>query len=148
MRKIFDDIEFFHMFNKYILEVLEYLLVNQIGFRILINKAFVRFEPQLPENLYPFEDFVIFELCNYTLKSAKIKDDILSFHASFGDEDFESIVSINIAAINQLSVDDVPLLINTTNYEKFIKISEQQNLYDDSKQRFMSNPENKPLLKK
>lgn len=99
-------------------KIVDFLLFKAQDFKIVARFDFVSFEPDLPKNFKAnFKDFILFELANYTLESAEISGESLTFHAGFGEDNFESIVKIPFAAISQIIVKNSVIFINIAQIE-------------------------------
>lgn len=65
----------------------------------------INFTPKLPDaiysNLQPSTQFI---LDGYTLESVQLNGNTLSFEAGFGEENFASVVSLDLSAIYQIAL--------------------------------------------
>ena len=111
---ILKDEKFHKMMIKNINECINFLFEKGVEFGVLSNLKFTEFDPALPENITANfkSEVILFELANYTLQSAKIEDHALIFEAGFGEENFASVVKIPLFAIIQLTLENMPILIN------------------------------------
>ena len=136
---IINNLSFQQLKAKHAKELLELLLAESQGFNILTNTKDVTFSPALPEHISSqFSEVILFTIVNYTLHSAKIEDNIFSFEAGFGEENFGSVVSVEIDRIIQITEEDTPLFINiSATLEKPKKVDNP----------FALNPRNKKFLK-
>ena len=111
---ILKDENFNKMMIKNINECINFLFEKGVEFGILSNLKFTEFNPALPEHITQNfkSEVILFELANYTLQSAKIENSTLCFEAGFGEENFPSTVSIPLFAIIQITLENMPILIN------------------------------------
>ena len=111
---VLKDEKFHKMMIKNINECINFLFEKGVEFGVLSNLKFTEFDPALPENITANfkSEVILFELANYTLQSAKIEDNALIFEAGFGEENFASVVKIPLFAIIQLTLENMPILIN------------------------------------
>ncbi|MBP3206959.1 MAG: hypothetical protein J6M21_01705 [Campylobacter sp.] len=111
---ILKDENFNKMMIKNINECINFLFEKGVEFGILSNLKFTEFNPALPEHITQNfkSEVILFELANYTLQSAKIENNTLYFEAGFGEENFPSTVSIPLFAIIQITLENMPILIN------------------------------------
>ncbi len=133
-------------------EVIVYLFDNDIEFSILTSLANITFDPPLPEYITAdFKPITLFTLAGYTYESARVDDDILSFDAGFGRENFGSLVSVPLYAILQIIIDNTPIFINLAtppeDGEEMEKVDKKEGI-KKSMDIFLSNPNNKKLLKR
>ncbi len=143
--------DFRDMMKAHVADLIEYLFDKDIEFSILTSLSHITFDPPLPEHITrDFKPITLFTLAGYTYESAMLKDDILSFEAGFGRENFGSLVSVPLHAILQIIVENTPLLINLStppeNPEEE-QIDKNEGI-KKSMDIFLSNPNNKKLLKK
>ena len=132
-------------------EVIEYLFDGDIEFSILTSLSNITFDPPLPEYITTdFKPITLFTLAGYTYESARLDDGILSFEAGFGRENFGSLVSVPLYAILQIIVENTPIFINlsTPPEDKEEKPKDKKDGIKKSMDIFLSNPNNKKLLKK
>ena len=94
-------------------ELLEFLIPNAEEFDILCSTDEVTFNPELPKHISSsFGEVLVFTIANYTLSTAKIIDNKLTFEAGFGEENIGSIVSVPLGTILQITEEETPLFIN------------------------------------
>ncbi len=124
-------------------ETIEFLLENNKEFALACSTEFIKFDPALPKKIQDyFGETLLFVLAGYTFDSVQIEKNELSFEAGFGEENFGSLVTLPLLAIKQIFVDDYPIAINVSRPLKAL------NTNSGSLEPFLSNPENKKLLKK
>ena len=112
---ILTNSEFIKIKEKHAKEILEFLIPNAEEFDILCASDEISFNPSLPEHITSaFGEILIFSIANYTLSTAQIIDDKLTFEAGFGEENIGSVVSVPLGAILQITEDETPLFINVT----------------------------------
>lgn len=152
LNSIIEDVKFAEVMQQNIQNLIMYLFERDQNFGVLCKLEHTRFEPELPEYISSeFRHMTLFYLAGYTFESANIIDDELVFEAGFGAENFGSIVSVPIGAIMQVIVEDTPILINISNYQKTeVKTISKDALQgvQNSMASFLSNPENSKFLKK
>ncbi len=132
-------------------EVIEYLFDENIEFSILTSLANITFDPPLPEYITAdFKPITLFTLAGYTYDSARLDSEILSFEAGFGRENFGSLVSVPLYAILQIIIENTPIFINlaTPPENEEEKPKDKKDGIKKSMDIFLSNPNNKKLLKK
>ncbi|CZE47037.1 hypothetical protein [Campylobacter geochelonis] len=114
LEKVLNDSEFALMMQRNVKECVEFLLKKEFSFSVMANLELVLFNPDLPKEIKDTFKFpaIVFELGGYTLQSAFIKDDELKFEAGFGENDFASVVSVPLASVIQIVVDNSPILVN------------------------------------
>ena len=113
MNEILENAKFSEIMCENIKNCINFLLDENQGFKILARFKFVEFEQPLPkEFIENFENFILFELANYTFETAQIIGDNLTFDAAFGEENFESEVKIPLFSVVQILVDEDVILIN------------------------------------
>jgi len=94
-------------------DLLNYLVNEKIEFSLTTNTKGVDFNPEIPDSISgSFSQFTLFTLANYTFESIVIEDDIISFEAGFGSENFGSVCSVPFYAVFQISIDNSILFIN------------------------------------
>ncbi|HIP13285.1 MAG TPA: hypothetical protein EYG97_03030 [Arcobacter sp.] len=94
-------------------DLLNYLVNEKIEFSLTANTKGVDFNPEIPDSISgSFSQFTLFTLANYTFESIVIEDDIISFEAGFGSENFGSVCSVPFYAVFQISIDNSILFIN------------------------------------
>ena len=133
-------------------DFIKFLFDENIEFSILTSLANIGFEPPLPEHITnDFKPITLFTLAGYTYDSARLEDGILSFEAGFGRENFGSFVSVPVYAILQIIVENTPIFINLATPPESDEEFERSNKDSGVKKSmdiFLSNPNNKKLLKK
>ncbi len=98
---------------KHAKELLEFLIPNAEEFDVLCSTDKITFNPELPKHISSaFGEVLVFTLANYTLSTAKIMDNKLTFEAGFGEENIGSVVSVPLSAIIQITEEETPLFIN------------------------------------
>ena len=134
---IIEDINFRNLKIKHAREILLLILDINKPFNILCKLEGIEFNPPLPKHISNnFQDIILFSLANYTLSSAHIENEKLTFEAGFGEENFGSVVSVPIENIIQITENDTPLFINITATMPPPK----------PKNPFILNPRNKKLI--
>jgi len=140
---------FCDIMGDHIEDLLEYLLFENINFSILTNVSEVDFRPELPSDIREsFKPITMFVLAGYTLESASLNDNFLSFEAGFGADNYGSMVSIPVLSILQIIVEDTPIFINLCISINRKKTKKEIDGVKKSMEALLSNPENKKLLKK
>ncbi len=134
-------------------ELISYLFDEDMEFSILTSLSNITFEPPLPEYITKeFKPITLFTLAGYTYESSRLDEGILSFEAGFGRENFGSLVSVPLYAILQVIIENTPIFINLAtppDPEKKVKKSkDKKEGVQKSMDIFLSNPNNKKLLKK
>ncbi len=136
--------DFATLMQKHIYECLDFALKKGADFSVVANLARVKFDPELPSEVAPKSSTVLFSLGGYTLESASLSRETLSFEAGFGAQDFASFVQIPLSAIFQIIVDQSVMCVNFSTYDEKEALSKTE----QSKQKFMSNPKNKAIFNK
>jgi len=96
-------------------EILHFLIQSQDAFDILCVYEDITFDPQLPKEISKsFHDVIFFSIANYTLSTATIQNEYLTFEAGFGEQNFGSFVKVPIENILQITQEDTPLFVNVT----------------------------------
>lgn len=141
---------FREMMESHCEEIIAYLFDENIEFSILTSLSNITFDPILPEYITnDFKPITLFTLAGYTYESSKIIDGVLSFEAGFGRENIGSLVSVPLYAILQIIIENTPIFINlSTPPEKKEKKEDPKKGVQKSMDIFLSNPNNKKLLKK
>lgn len=149
LHKALSDERFCDIMREHVQDILEYLLDENINFAILTNIARVNFQPTLPDDIRDtFKPITMFVLAGYTFESATISEDLLSFEAGFGVDNYGSLVSVPFLDILQIIVEETPIFINLSiPVNKKIKTDKKKGV-KKSMEALLSNPENKKLLKK
>ncbi|MCR4942344.1 MAG: hypothetical protein K5978_06115 [Campylobacter sp.] len=139
---LLDNEKFALLMKMHIYECIDFLLQNNFDFAIVANYEAVKFQPELPEDISKnFAKVIVFMLGGYTLQSANLTQDELSFEAGFGEENYASLVSMPLSSIIQILVDDTAVLIN---FARPIIKTQTQN----SMSIFKSNPKNKEIFER
>jgi len=140
---------FQEMMESHIKSVLSYLLENEQQFGLLCNLKYVAFDPILPEDISELlQDITLFMIAGYTLESFEIEDEMISFEAGFGSQNFGSVVSMPTLAILRITVEETPILSNMAQPIANFKSEEQDLGIKSSLENFLNNPENRKFLKK
>ena len=127
--------------EKHAKEILEFLIPNKEEFDILCSTANINFNPTLPKDITSaFGEILVFTIANYTLSTAKIIDDKLTFEAGFGEENIGSVVTIPLNNIIQITEEETPLFINVS------ATIPQQEPETKQKNPFEMNPRNKKFM--
>ncbi len=143
------DDKFCDMMIEHIRDILDFLLENGINFSILTNISEVNFDPALPVEIGDsFKPITMFVLAGYTFESVSVYDDMISFEAGFGADNFGSLVSAPISSILQIIVEDTPIFINLSISLNRKELKKQKNGVKKSMEALLSNPENQKFLKK
>ncbi|AFL68991.1 hypothetical protein [Sulfurospirillum barnesii] len=146
---VLGDDAFHALMQKHTKEIIDLLLKQGVSFSILTNISDVGFNPELPESItHNFKPITMFFLAGYTFESAQIYNDILSFEAGFGNDNFGSLVSVPLDAILQIVIEEVPVFINLSTPSKVLKKAPKDNGIKRSMEALMANPENQKLIKK
>ena len=149
LTSMLSDERFCDIMGDHIEDLLEYLLLENMNFSILTNVAEVDFQPELPSDIREsFKPITMFVLAGYTLESASLNDNFLSFEAGFGADNYGSMVSIPVLSILQIIVEDTPIFINLCISINRKKTKKEIDGVKKSMEALLSNPENKKLLKK
>lgn len=144
-QRILGDSDFSYMMKTHIAEILELLMQRGQFFSILTNITNVTFDPQLPAEITSnFKPITLFVIAEYTFESSSIDDDYLYFEAGFGQENVGSVVTIPLNSIVQILIEETPIFINLA---MELVIEKQEESVKKSTNIFLSNPENKDLLK-
>ncbi len=139
-----------HDFNSlmvlHIKEIIDLLLSKGVYFSILTNISEIKFDPALPSQISEnFKPITLFVIAEYTYETCTFDDENLYFEAGFGQQNVGSFVTVPLTSIVQIIVDDTPVFINLSvppeHMPKKANIEKSTNI-------FLSNPENKKLLKK
>ena len=134
---------FVSLMELHIKDIIELLLKDGQYFSILTHISDVHFEPKLPEKISEtFKPITLFYIAEYTFESSSVDDEFFYFETGFGEENIGSFITIPLSSIIQIIVNDSVIFINLSTKEKKEKsINKSTNI-------FLSNPENKKLLKK
>ncbi len=141
--EVIESVDFKNFMIKQIREMINYLLDRSSEFAITVNINGATFNPNLPTSIEKkLSKFSLFVLSNYTYTTIKIDDEIISFEAGFGSENFGSTVTIPLESIFQIVIEDSILLINpVATVEKF-NTNTKASLHK-SLNVFKNNPNNK-----
>jgi hypothetical protein len=147
---IIKDVNFRKMLESHCRETLGYLLEKEQQCSVLCYIKYVKFDPELPSHILEgFNDITLFVLSNYTLQSAKIDGDYVTFEAGFGPENVGSVVSLPLFAIIQIIVSDNVLFLNPAANTPIVKKANvDKDAERNSIEAILSNPKNSNLLKK
>ncbi len=145
-QRILGDSEFSQLMKMHIAEILELLMQRGQFFSILTNISNITFDPPLPAEITSnFKPITLFVVAEYTFESSSLDDDFLYFEAGFGQQNVGAIVTIPLNAIVQILIEETPIFINLS-MEPQGKKKEQS--IKKSTNIFLSNPENKGLIKR
>lgn len=134
------------MMKSHALDVLQYLLDEEIHFSLICNIDRVGFEPPLPQEIASsLKQFSVFVLAGYTFESAYIDEENLYFEAGFGPDNIESNVTVPVNAVLNIVVDENMIYINPTSA---IKELDEDDGVEHSLSLLLSNPKNKHFVKK
>jgi len=149
LHKVLSDEKFCDIMSAHVEDILEFLLDENINFSILTNISEVDFQPELPKEVKDtFKPITMFVLAGYTYESAVVDNEILSFEAGFGADNYGSLVSVPLLGILQIIVEETPVFINLSiPMNKKAKKKKKKGV-KKSMEALLSNPENKKLLKK
>ncbi|HHO42088.1 MAG TPA: hypothetical protein ENN12_01905 [Epsilonproteobacteria bacterium] len=146
-KSFFNSQDYLKLMHTHITNMIELLLKDDIEFGIACDVSNISFNPKLPTNISDtFGKKIFFILTDYSHESANIKENVLFFEAGFGDENFGSVVSIPLLAIEQIIVEDNPILINLAPYHPTTLFKEKNST--NSMDALLKNPKNKNLLNK
>jgi len=118
--------------------ILKFLLTQNTPFVIVCTTNVISFNPSVPKEIIEFKEQTIFNIANYTLESAILNKTTLTIETGFGSENFGSILTIPLEAINQIAHNNNLLAIN------YYKPKVQKSSMDI----LLNNPENLKLVKK
>ncbi len=132
-------------------DIIQFLFDENIEFSILASLENISFDPELPKHIMDdFKPIVLFTLSGWTYESAKIQDQILTFEAGFGRENFGTLVSVPLYSILQIIIENTPIFINLSTPPDKDEENEKTNNKNGIKKSmdiFLSNPNNKKLIK-
>ena len=147
MQRILQDIDFSNMMKSHIVDIISLLLDREEFFYILTNINSVEFNPELPSHISDsFKPITLFVIAEYTFESAYIEDGYFIFEAGFGAENIGSIVKVPLGSIVQIMLEETPIFINLA-YEMPPSYKKRDENIKKSTNIFLSNPENKKILK-
>jgi hypothetical protein len=146
VQRILGDVEFSNLMRVHIQDIIELLLNRGEFFSILTNIHNVTFEPPLPEHISKnFKPITLFVIAEYTFESCSLDENFLYFEAGFGEENIGSLITIPLGSIVQIIIGETPVFINLSLEQNK---EEKDNAVKKSTNIFLSNPENKKILKK
>ena len=151
LESVINDKDFAILMQKNIQDLIIHFFEKEQNFGILCKIEDISFDPQLPDSINSeFRPLTLFFLAGYTFETARIEEDTLVFEAGFGADNYGSLVSVPLLSIMQVIVDETPVLINLSNYEKDIVVKKEVDKggVENSMASFLSNPENSKFLKK
>lgn len=142
LKELLDNDKFRLLMKMHVYECVDLLLQNDIDFSIVANLAITEFEPALPDEIMAnfTHPAIVFALGGYTFESAVLTQDMLSFEAGFGTDDFASLVKVPLEAIVQIMVDDSAVMINFA--------TPRPKKQENSMSIFKSNPKNDKIFRK
>ncbi|MEA3384373.1 MAG: hypothetical protein U9Q20_06865 [Campylobacterota bacterium] len=148
---IIEDRNYKAIVENQIYDTIDFLLDKDQEFSLTANIEAVSFNPPIPDTIAgSFSKFTLFTLANYTYESIQLTQDDISFEAGFGSENFGSVVTIPLAGIFQIVIDESILYLNPTAtvQKHFIKnvLDEDENQESRSKNAFKLNTKNKKLF--
>lgn len=115
---IIQDKEFAQLMKQNIQELMVLFFQKEQNFGILCKIEDVFFDPELPKSINAeFRPLTLFFLAGYTFETARIENDLLTFEAGFGSDNFGSMVSVPLLSILQIIIDETPVLINVSVYK-------------------------------
>lgn len=134
------------MMKQHALQVLQYLLDEEVHFSIICNIEKISFSPSLPvEITASLKQFSVFVLAGYTFESAYIDEHHLYFEAGFGADNIGSNVTVPIDSILNIVVDENMIYINPA---ATMKNESGDEGVERSLSLLLSNPKNKHFIKK
>ena len=151
LESVINDKDFALLMQKNIQDLIIHFFEKEQNFGILCKIEDISFSPQLPDDINAeFRPLTLFFLAGYTFETARIEEEFLVFEAGFGADNYGSLVSVPMLSIMQVSVDETPVLINLSNYDKKIitKTEVDSGGVENSMASFLSNPENSKFVKK
>lgn len=103
--------------------IIEFLLKNDNGFSFVVQKHLIKSEPDISKrNDIKLTEYTVFNLVNYTFSTVEINDKQISFETGFNDDDFGTIVKVNLEDIIQIvSGNDIVLT-----YNKYAEIKKEE----------------------
>lgn len=143
--EIIEQNSYKELVSSQIKDIIFFLLNNDKEFSITANLEAMEFNPELPSTIKSqLSKFSLYILSNYTYTTVKIiNDNILSFEAGFGSENFGSTVEVPLHSIFQIIIDDSILYLNPiATVDKFNKKPKEKSLNN-----FKNNPRNLKLIK-
>ena len=140
------DHDFHDLMVLHIREIIDLLLAKGVYFSILTNISEITFDPVLPAEITEnFKPITLFVIAEYTFETASFDEENLYFEAGFGHQNIGSYLTIPLHAIVQIIVEDTPIMINLSvppeHVPKKADVEKSTNI-------FLSNPENRDLLRK
>lgn len=147
------DAKLGRLLQQHAAQILSYLLDHEYEFGIIANLETISFDPPLPDEIIgKIAPATFLMLAGYSLESARIEGEVLSFEAGFGPDNFGSVVSVGTDSIIQIIVDELSLFVNLYAGQKRTPApaaspSAPEGNAERSRSVFMTNPENKKFLK-
>ncbi len=149
LQMVLNDDRFCNIMNKHVQDILDFLLEKGINFSILTSVTDVDFSPTLPDKIKDtFKPITMFVLAGYTFESVLVDEEIISFEAGFGSDNFGSLVSVPLLSVLQVIVENTPIFINISIPSSKKEAKKQKNGVKKSMEALLSNPENQKFLKK
>jgi len=135
--------------EEHISQTISYLFEKNQEFSIVCEVQHTLFSPELPSSLKDtFNETVMFIISRYTFESAGVEEKHFQFEAGFGEENFESAVSVPLLGIRQIFVGDSPIVINHAKPLEKEEEAVSDKAQKSSMEALLNNPENKRLLKR
>jgi len=127
-------------------EIMKYLFSSNNFFSFFCYIHQTTFEPELPKDLKDgLKHLTLFSMSGYTFESAEIKNNKLVFEAGFGENNFDSLVSVPLNSILQITVEDNVIFVNSgSSVEKKSPKSSSISV-SSSINAILANPKNKNL---
>jgi hypothetical protein len=146
VQQLLRDHDFHELMILHIKEIIDLLLSKEVYFSILTNIADIKFDPVLPSEItQSFKPITLFVIAEYTYETCSFDEGNLYFEAGFGHQNVGSFVTVPLHSIVQIIIEDTPIFINLSvppeHKPKKADVEKSTNI-------FLSNPENKKLLKK
>lgn len=150
LERVINDKDFARLMQDNMQNLIIHLFEKEQNFGILCKIEDIDFNPELPEDINSeFRPLTLFFLAGYTFETARIEEGHLVFEAGFGGDNFGSVVTVPLLSIMQVIIDETPIFINLSNYEKetVAKKEEDKGGVENSMASFLNNPENSKFLK-
>ncbi|CAA6810258.1 MAG: Unknown protein [uncultured Sulfurovum sp.] len=148
---ILQTLEYKKIMAEHLAHTIDYLFELNQEFALVCEVKHIGFEPNLPEDILDtFNDVVMFIINNYAFESAKLEKGYFSFESGFGDQNIGATVHIPILAIQQIVVNEVPILFNLAEHTNIKSLENQDKSISqkNSMAALLKNPKNQKLLKK